>query len=208
MSSTGRINIAVLLSGRGTNLNAIDAACKRGDINGSVQLVIADRLCPGAIRSARKLKIPTFIIDLNCFADRNLWNQAILQHLELYQIDLVCLAGFMKILSPVVVNSFPNQILNIHPGPLPKYAGKDPQERALRDKLPETGNTVHVVTNILDDATTVLAVDHCPIKVGDSVRALSSRLATIGHQTYITAIQKWEKYYKDAVFKTRTTRKS
>ncbi len=193
------INIAILCSGEGTNMDYIHKACLSGVIPGRVCVVISDRMC-GGIDKARSYGIPAHVVSINAALGtylREMWNSYIIDLLKYYEIDLVCLAGFMKILSSSVINTFPNKILNLHPGILPLLAGKDPQKKALNMHLKETGNTIHIVTNKLDEGP-ILATDTVYISNNDTEETLSKKLKETGYSTYIQAIQFWIKnYYKE-----------
>lgn len=189
-------NIAVFCSGIGSNLEYIIEACNRSEyvydyIPGRVKVVVTDGACL-AVDKAILHKIPVFIIPM--FMNRERWNRMIVESLSKLDIDLICLAGFMKILGREVVSSYTNKIINLHPGLLPLLAGKDPQRRALEMKLKTTGNTIHIVTEVVDVGE-ILETDCVLIEEGETEESLSAKLKDIGHATYIKAIQRWYKDY-------------
>ena len=184
------IRIAVFVSGEGTNLQKIYEACQEERIDGEVVLVVSDRLCKGIIW-ADSQEIPIAVLSPSLFPSRHSWGNSLEEIIKGYRVDLICLAGFLKILSDNFVVSLLGSILNIHPGLLPQLAGKDPQRKAIELGLKETGNTVHIVTNILDDDSFILAVDKVEILDFDTEENLSQRLKESGYETYITAINQW-----------------
>lgn len=191
-----KFSIAIFASGKGTNLVAIKEACDRGEIPGQVKLVITDRRCDAAAY-ASKNSIPCYILPLNNYVVREDWDKSIIRILDYHNIDLVCLAGFMRILGKEVLKNFNYgfRVLNIHPGILPVLAGKDPQKRAIENKFKITGNTVHIVTDIVDDATYTLSTDSLEILESDTVETLCDKLKEKGYETYIKGINKWIKEY-------------
>lgn len=198
------IKIAVLVSGEGTNMVKMYEACQERRVKGSIVLVVSDRDCI-AIKKAKELGLVTAIIPWCRDRDsREVWGSLLLYELGFAAVDLICLAGFMLILPVNVVNFFSQRILNIHPGRLPQYAGKDPQARLLkrfemRSSLMTilTGNTVHIVTEHVDDSSSILAMDRVIAYREDTVDTLSKRLRDSGYDTYIEAINLWyARYYK------------
>ncbi len=194
------VKIAFFISGVGSNMLHIDDRCRSGELKANISLVIADRVCPGTIE-ALKRGIPVVVLpvsgDITSFI-RQEWTDILLQVLVYYQIDLVCLGGFMKILGKRLTDCYRRRVINIHPGLLPQLTGKDPQIKALALGLKFTGNTVHMVTDKVDDSSIILASDTVPILYGDTEFILSNRLKLAGYNTYLTAIQNWIKlFYKE-----------
>lgn len=180
--------IAVLLSGRGSNFEAIADAVENGRIpNASIVAVLSD--VPGArgLDLARRRGLPADAIPRSEFPNRAAHEAAILARLDAARTELVCLAGYMRILSGDFVARFPGRILNIHPSLLPKFAGLDPQRRALEAGEIVSGCTVHIVDEGTDTGPVVLRRE-VPVEPGDTVESLSGRILEAEHQAYPEAI--------------------
>lgn len=187
------IRIAVFASGAGTNIkNIYNAIQERKFIkNCKISIIVTDRDNCGAVTLGKELGIPVHICKLSDFEDRRLWNMRLQEIVQTNFIDLICFAGFMKIVDESLIKPNRFSILNIHPGLLPGLPGKDPQRRALELELPGTGNTVHLVTENVDDSRFILAQDYVAITPGMTEEDLSEQLKEIGYQTYIKAINIW-----------------
>ena len=181
--------LGVLISGRGSNLKAIIDAVKRGDLDARIAVVISNRADARGIDHAIGAGIETLIIDHNAYASREEYDRALVYELRKRDVALVCLAGFMRLLSPVFVDAFPNRILNIHPSLLPKYPGLHPQQQALDDGAGESGATVHFVNKDLDAGPIVLQ-RAVPIFPGDTAGTLAERILDVEHELYPQAIDK------------------
>lgn len=186
------LKIVCMASGEGTNVLAIHQACISGIIKGKIVGIITDNNTAAfpILKKAEALHIPAVTLTY-CKGDRKQWANNILLLLKVLKPDIICLAGFMKILDPIIVHNYVGRIINLHPGILPELAGKDPQKKALDLNLRETGNTIHIVTDIVDDHSIILATDKVMIDYQDSELSLSTRLKEVGYSTYITAINKW-----------------
>jgi len=182
--------IAVLLSGRGSNFEAIADAVDDGRIpKAEIAAVVSD--VPGAkgLSRARMRGLRAFAVDRGQYASREAHEQTILRILEAAETDLVCLAGYMRILSPEFVARYPGRILNIHPSLLPKYPGLEPQRRALEAGENVSGCTVHFVDEGTDTGPAVLRRE-VPIRQGDTVETLSRRILEAEHEAYPEAVAK------------------
>jgi len=179
--------IAVLASGRGTNLEAILEAAARGDIAGEVALVISDRAEAQALERARRRRIEALYLNPKEYASREEYDQAMIEQLRAAQTDLVVLAGFMRLLSPLFVRTFPMQIMNIHPSLLPAFPGLDGVEQALEYGVKVTGCTVHFVDEGLDTGPVILQ-EAVPIIQEDTVETLHQRIHASEHRLYPAAI--------------------
>ncbi|MDQ6893184.1 MAG: phosphoribosylglycinamide formyltransferase [Acidobacteriota bacterium] len=180
--------IAVLLSGRGSNFEAIADATSRGVIpNAEIVAVLSD--VPGAagLELARRRGLPARAIPRLAYPSRSAHEAAILHRLESARSELVCLAGYMRILSPRFVGKYRGRILNIHPSLLPKFAGLDPQRRALEAGELRSGCTVHLVDEGTDTGPVVLQRE-VPVEPGDTVETLSLRILEAEHRAYPEAI--------------------
>ena len=142
--------IIVLISGNGSNLQAIIDACKSGIINGSVVGVISNRDDAFGLERAKKDNIPSKVINHNNYNTRIDFDQKLVSTIKKFQPDLVVLAGFMRILSPIMTSAFKDKMINIHPSLLPKYPGLNTHEQVIANNDAEHGVTIHSVSEELD----------------------------------------------------------
>lgn len=182
--------LAILLSGRGSNFEAIADAVERGIIADSQIVAVGSDVsdAPGLER-ARKRGLFAFAVPRTSFASRAAHEKAILSVLDDARPDLICLAGYMRVLSPEFVARYRGRILNIHPSLLPKFAGLDPQRRALEAGEARTGCTVHFVDEGTDSGPIVLQRE-IQVEPGDTVDTLSRRILEEEHRAYPEAISK------------------
>ena len=180
-------NLGVLISGRGSNLKAIIDAIDQKRLDASIAVVISNIATATGLAHARQAGIETLVISHKDYASREAYDHVVVKALEDRDVGLVCLAGFMRVLSPVFVDAFPSRILNIHPSLLPKYAGLRPQQQALDDGATVSGATVHFVNAELD-AGPIVARREVPVLPGDSVETLASRILDAEHELYPEAI--------------------
>jgi phosphoribosylglycinamide formyltransferase-1 len=180
--------LAVLLSGRGSNFEAICRAIEDGRIPGSeIVAVISDVAdAPGLARAAAR-GLPAFPLDRRDFGGRREHEAAILRVLDGARVDLVCLAGYMRVLSPEFVSRYRGRILNIHPSLLPAFPGLHPQRRALEAGADVSGCTVHFVDEGTDTGPAILQRE-VPILEGDTEESLSERILAVEHEAYPQAI--------------------
>lgn len=181
--------LGVLISGRGSNLKAIIDAIDEKRLDASIAVVISNRAGALGLEHAKKAGIETLVLNHKAFASREDYDRALVDELQKRNVALVCLAGFMRLLSPVFVNAFPNRILNIHPSLLPKYPGLHPQQQALDDGATVSGATVHFVNTELDAGPIVLQRE-TPVLAGDNADTLAARILTVEHRLYPDAISK------------------
>ena len=179
--------LGVLISGRGSNLKAIIDAIDRGQLNASIAIVISNRHDAPGLDHAKKAGIETLVLSHKGHATREDYDRALVAELKKRHVALVCLAGFMRLLSPYFVDAYPDRILNIHPSLLPKYPGLHPQQQALDDHATESGATVHFVNKDLDAGPIVLQ-QHVPVMAGDSADVLAARILEVEHAIYPKAI--------------------
>jgi phosphoribosylglycinamide formyltransferase 1 len=179
--------LGVLISGRGSNLKAIIDAIEHQRLDASIAVVISNRAGAAGLDQARAAGIETLVLDHRTYPTREDYDRALVEALNARGVALVCLAGFMRLLSPVFVDAFPNRILNIHPSLLPKYPGLHPQQQALDDGATESGATVHFVNKDLDAGPVVLQRS-VPVLPGDTAESLSKRILAIEHALYPEAI--------------------
>ena len=179
--------LGVLISGRGSNLKAIIDAIEDRRLDASIAIVISNRADAPGLEHAREAGIETLVISHTGFATREDYDRALVKALKDRGVALVCLAGFMRLLSPVMVEAFPNRILNIHPSLLPKYPGLHPQQQALDDAATVSGATVHFVNTELDAGPIVLQHE-VPVLPGDTEATLADRILHVEHALYPEAI--------------------
>ena len=179
--------LGVLISGRGSNLKAIIDAIQAGRLDARVAVVISNLAGAPGLEHARKAGIETVILNHRGHASREDYDRTIVNELKNRGVSLVCLAGFMRLLSPAFVDAFPNRILNIHPSLLPKYPGLHPQQQALDDGAAVSGATVHFVNKELDAGPIVLQ-ETVPVMPGDTAEMLAERILAVEHRIYPAAI--------------------
>jgi phosphoribosylglycinamide formyltransferase-1 len=186
-SSTGR-RVGVLISGRGSNLQALLAAIDRGELDARIVVVISNRADAGGLELARAAGIEALVISHRDFATRDDFDARIAQELRGRQVGLVCLAGFMRLVGARLLDAFPNAVLNIHPSLLPAFPGVDAQQQALRHGVKVTGATVHLVTGELDAGPIVVQAS-VPVLESDTVATLSARVLVEEHRLYPEAVR-------------------
>lgn len=179
--------LGVLISGRGSNLKAIIEAIADGRLDATIAVVISNRADAPGLEHARQAGIETLVINHKGYATREDYDRVVVKALKDRDVALVCLAGFMRLLSPLFVNAFPNRILNIHPSLLPKYPGLHPQQQALDDGATVSGATVHFVNTDLD-AGPVICQGEVPVLPGDTADSLAARILKLEHSLYPDAI--------------------
>lgn len=178
--------LGILLSGRGSNFEAIVRNVQAGKIPAEIAVVVSNKDDAPGLATARKLGLPTrFISSKN--KEREAYDREVVEVLNEFQVDLVCLAGFMRILSPYFVRAFPQRILNIHPALLPAFPGEQAQRQALEYGVKFTGCTVHIVDEGVDTGPIVLQAV-VPVLDDDSVETLSARILKEEHRIYSEAI--------------------
>ena len=180
--------IGVLASGRGSNLQAILAACARPGFPAHVAVVISDREGALALERARAAGVPAVWINPKDFADREAFDTALVRELDAHRAGLVCSAGFMRILSPVYVRAFAGRALNIHPSLLPSFPGLHAQRQALDHGVKVAGATVHFVDEGMDSGPIVLQAA-VPVEAGDTEETLAARILVQEHRIYPEAIR-------------------
>jgi phosphoribosylglycinamide formyltransferase 1 len=175
--------VAVVISGRGSNMEAIVRAAQRPGSGFEVVRVVADRETAGGIAKAAALGVPVSVVPVKGFADRGTFDAALAEALESSGARLVALAGFMRILSPGFVDRFAGKLLNIHPSLLPKYKGLDTHARAIAAGDSHHGASVHYVTAELDGGPVIMQ-GRLRIRAGDTPDALSARVHGLEHIIY------------------------
>lgn len=181
--------IAVLISGRGSNMLALHDAVRAGKIpNAELVVVISDKADAPGLRLAQERGIDTLAIERKG-RKRDEHEGEIIAALRERRIDLICLAGYMRLLSPCFIDAFRRRILNIHPSLLPSFPGLDAQRQALEHGVKFSGCTVHFVDETLDGGP-IVAQRVVPVLVGDTVETLSTRILEQEHELYAEAVNK------------------
>ena len=183
MSQQALPSLAVLISGRGSNLQAFIDACDSGHLPARIGLVISNNPAAAGLQRAERAGIATQCIDHRDYQSREAFDGALVDALRACDIELVILAGFMRILTPVLIEPYLGRLLNIHPSLLPKYPGLKTHQRALDAGDTEAGATVHFVTRELDGGPPVLQA-RVPIVRGDTAESLAARVAAQEHAIY------------------------
>lgn len=186
-----KIGIAVFASGRGTNFEALLHSVRRGDTNGEIRLLVVNVPDAPVLKRAEAEHVPAVLIPHRQFNTRGEFEQALVAELENHNIGLVCLAGFMRILSPVFVNAFENRIVNIHPSLLPAFAGlqgMQVHEAVIAAGAKVTGCTVHFVTLDVDGGP-IIVQRVIAVRDNDTPESLAARVLVEEHQAYAEAVK-------------------
>jgi len=179
--------LGVLISGRGSNLQAIIDAIASGRLEATIAVVIANRADAQGLARAEAAGIPTVVREHRSYPTRVDYDTALVTDLRRHDVGLVCLAGFMRLLSPSFIAAFPNAVLNVHPSLLPAFPGIDAQAQALAHGVKVAGCTVHFVTAELD-AGPIIRQAAVPVLPDDTDDTLSARVLVEEHRLYPEAI--------------------
>jgi phosphoribosylglycinamide formyltransferase-1 len=182
------VSIAVLVSGGGTNLQAIIDAIEAKKLDAKIELVLSNRADAYGLVRARNHGLSTEILDHKSYASREAYDQAVVDLLRARGVELVVLAGFMRLLSPVFVKAYSNRIMNIHPALLPSFPGLHVQKKAVDHGVRFAGCTVHFVNEECDEGPIIIQAA-VPVLPDDSEETLSARILTQEHRIYPRAIQ-------------------
>jgi phosphoribosylglycinamide formyltransferase 1 len=180
--------LGVLISGRGSNLQAIIDAIAAQRLDATISIVVSNRADAQGLQRARQAGIETMFLNPRDFADRHDYDRALALLLRDRAVTLVCLAGFMRLVGAPLLDAFPNRILNVHPSLLPSFPGLDAQRQALEYGVRVTGATVHLVTEQLDGGPIVLQAA-VPVLEDDNVDTLAARVLVEEHRLYPEAIR-------------------
>ena len=183
------MKIGILISGRGSNMVALVDAVKSGEIlDSEVAVVISDKANAAGLEKAKDRGVEIVVVGRNR-RSREEHDAEIIAELKKREVELVCLAGYMRLLSPGFVQAFPNRIVNIHPSLLPKYPGLEVHERVLAAGETVSGCTVHFVDEGLDSGAIILQRE-VSVKADDTVESLSARILEQEHRAYVEAVKK------------------
>jgi len=181
------VRLGILISGRGSNFEAISNSIARRKLDAEIAIVISNKASAPGLEIARQRGIPMRVIPSQGL-DRQAYDKLLIDELRTHEVDLVCLAGFMRLLSADFVRAFPNRVLNVHPSLLPAFPGLDAQRQALEHGVKITGCTVHFVDEFLDSGPIVIQAA-VPVIDDDTVETLSDRILLQEHVIYSQAIQ-------------------
>jgi len=179
--------IGVLISGRGSNLQALIDAGTRGELGGKVAIVLSNVADAPGLEHARRAAVPTVVLD-HKGRKREEYDAEVVSILQEHGVELVCLAGFMRLLSPTFVRAFPGRILNIHPALLPAFPGLQAQRQAFEYGVKVSGATVHLVDEGLDSGP-IVAQEAVPVRSDDTAESLAVRILEVEHRLYPRAVR-------------------
>ena len=188
MSAARKIRLVVLISGRGSNLQAILDQAAGGELPVEVAAVISNRPGVRGLERARQAGVPALELDHKQFADRPAFEAALIELIDRHQPDLVVLAGFMRVLTPGFTDHYRGRLINIHPSLLPKFRGLHTHERALAAGETEHGASIHFVTAELDGGPVIVQA-RAPVLPGDDSDTLAARVLVQEHRLYPLAIR-------------------
>lgn len=180
---SGRVPVGVLASGRGSNLQALIDACAEPDHPARIAVVVSNRPRAQALDRAREAGIPAVVLLKRDHPEREDYDRALVERLAAYDIQWVCLAGYMRLVTPVFLGAFPDRVLNIHPSLLPAFPGLDTHARAIARGVRFSGCTVHLVDEGTDTGP---IVDQAvvPVQAGDTPESLAARILVEEHRLY------------------------
>jgi phosphoribosylglycinamide formyltransferase-1 len=178
----------ILISGRGSNMEALVRAARAGRIPATPSVVISNEADAKGLATAASFGVPTAVFDHRDSPTREEHDRRVLDRLREHEVELVCLAGYMRLLSPLFVSAYPGRIMNIHPSLLPAFPGLHAQRKAVRYGVKVSGCTVHFVDEELDHGPIILqtAVE---VREGDSEESLSTRILQHEHRLYAEAVR-------------------
>jgi phosphoribosylglycinamide formyltransferase 1 len=180
--------VAVMISGRGSNMGALVEAAKAPGFPGEIALVLSNKPGAGGLDAARAEGIEAVAIDQKTYASRAEHEEAVAEAIEAAGCDVVCLAGYMRLLTPTFVQRFKGRMINIHPSLLPLFPGLDTHQRALDAGMRVHGCTVHFVTEEMDEGP-IIAQAVIPVRPGDNAQNLATRLLGAEHRLYPHALR-------------------
>jgi phosphoribosylglycinamide formyltransferase 1 len=176
----GLLRLGILISGRGSNMEAVARACREKRIDATVSVVISDREDAGGLAVARELAIETAVVPRKSFADRAAFESALAERIEAHHAEVIVLAGFMRVLSPEFAERYEGRLINIHPALLPKHRGLHTHSRVLEARDAEHGASVHFATAELDGGPVVLQ-SRLAVRSNESEHELAARVLETEH---------------------------
>lgn len=182
-------NVAIFASGSGSNFQAIVEAVKSGSLQANISLMVCDKVGAFAIERAKKENIPQFVFTAKDYNSKAEYEKEILNKLREYDIDLIVLAGYMRLIGSTLLREFEGKIINIHPSLLPAFPGKDAIGQALNAKVKVSGVTVHFVDEGMDTGP-IIAQKEIEISDDESLESLQTKIHAIEHELYPAVLQK------------------
>jgi len=180
--------LGVLISGRGSNLQALLDATASGALDARIVLVVSDRQGAAGLGRARQAGIEAVFLDPRSVPSRDEYDRAVVRELQARDVDIVCLAGFMRVVGPALLDAYPHGVVNIHPSILPAFPGLDAQRQAVDHGVKISGVTVHLVTAELD-AGPIILQRSVPVLDGDTPDTLAARILVEEHRAYPEALR-------------------
>ena len=180
--------IGIFISGRGSNLNSIVKACKEVEFPGEIKVVFSNNINAPGLIFAKENNLEVITLDYNNFKNTEDYDKMIIKLLEPYNLRLICLAGYMKILSKKLIDHYPNKILNIHPSLLPKYKGLNTHQRVIENNETKSGCTVHYVNEEMDGGEIILQRE-VKISTEDTESSIAEKVLKEEHIIYPEAIK-------------------
>ena len=187
MSDSAGGRVGLLISGRGSNMVALVEAMKDGRIDAEPAVVLSNLPEAPGLKLAAEMGVATEVVSHKEFHPREVHEGKVVESLRRHRVDLVCLAGYMRLLSPKIIAEFPDRILNIHPALLPAFPGLDAQKQALDHGVKLSGCTVHFVDELCDHGPIILQAT-VPVEKDDTVESLSARILEQEHRIYPKAV--------------------
>lgn len=182
-----RLRTAVLISGRGSNMLALLEAARAPVFPAEIVLVLSNRPDAGGLAAARARGIATAAVDHKIYAGRGEFEASVQSLFDIHRVELICLAGFMRLLTPAFVTRWAGRMINIHPALLPQFKGLDTHARALAAGVAEHGCTVHYVTPAMDEGPVILQA-RAPVLADDTPETLGARVLALEHKIYPRAL--------------------
>ena len=183
-----KINLGVLISGRGSNLQALIDACQKPEFPARISIVISNVPDVHGLERAKNANIPTATVPHRGYKTREDFEKELQKVLKEAEVNVVCLAGFMRIVTPTFINKWTGRMINIHPSLLPDYKGLHTHERVLQDGKKETGCTVHYVVPEMDSGP-IIVQKRVPVEPGDTPNSLAARVLEQEHIAYPEAVR-------------------
>ena len=185
---TKKVKVAILISGRGSNMQALVKACEDVEFPAEIVLVLSNKIDAAGLEFAREKKIPTAVIDHKNFSTREEFDKKISEEIEKFGAEVICLAGFMRLLSSEFVEQWFGRLINIHPSLLPEFKGADAVGDAIKAGAQISGCTVHLVSEEMDSGL-IIWQSSVPVLEGDSKETLAARILEEEHLIYPEALK-------------------
>ncbi|MFT8319601.1 MAG: phosphoribosylglycinamide formyltransferase [Bacillus sp. (in: firmicutes)] len=181
-------NIAIFASGSGSNFQAIVDAVESKKIHANISLLVCDKPEAYVLERAGKHHIPTYVFSAKRFQTKAAYEQEILNELKSKRVDLIILAGYMRLIGDTLLQAFPQQIVNVHPSLLPQFPGKDAIGQALKAGVPKTGITIHYVDEGMDTGPTI-AQQEVTVEKNETIESLQTKIHSLEHKLYPEVIK-------------------